>query len=143
MLPFLQKLLRAHFASLPQDVGQPMVASRDSLAGFIRLADACPMRPTCTQSQALLDSLKRKDVLCAKAGISATPKSHSALHSAMKSRADGSPCAHATWYDGAPNKLLAQVGRVAHRSIWMVRVLLQFDEVLARKWRLTGQSLQI
>ena len=78
----------------------------------------------------MLDAAKRFATMCLRGGVSAKPKLHLMMHSALRAFSEGTPAAHATWADETLNRLAASVGASAHRSVWELRVLESFNLVV-------------
>ena len=82
----------------------------------------------------MLDAAKRFLVMCLRGGVAPKPKLHLMMHAALRCQTEGSPAAHATWQDETLNRLVASVGAAAHRMVWELRVMQNFESALkARK----------
>ena len=77
--------------------------------------------------QWLFDISPRLFRLWKDAGLPCRPKLHHIMHLVQRSELQGNPAYYATWEDEGLNKVLGQLGRAAHRSVWEVRILAHFD----------------
>ena len=50
------------------------------------------------------------------------------MHMVDRAAFQGNPAFYATWADETLNKVLAALGRQAHRTVWECRVLVYFEE---------------
>ena len=77
-----------------------------------------------------MDNCKRFVAMCHAAGIPQRPKQHLLLHMPVRSLTEGSPSWHATWQDETLNRNLAAIGSVAHRRVWELRLLANFEQLM-------------
>ena len=80
-----------------------------------------------------MDAAKRFAVLAVTAGMREKPKLHLLMHVPLRAFMWGSPAQHATWADESLNKTLASIGGSAHRVVWGVRMLENFEQHQQRK----------
>ena len=67
------------------------------------------------------------------AGLSCKPKLHMLMHIVDRIHFQGNPIFYACWEDESINKILADLGRAAHKSVWEARILAYFDLAVSRR----------
>ena len=77
--------------------------------------------------QSMYDEFNRMFRLWLAAELSVKPKLHLLMHLCDRAPFQGNPAFYATWADETLNKVLASLGRQAHRSVWECRILCYFD----------------
>lgn len=83
--------------------------------------------------KAMLDHMKRFVVMSQRAGVAMKPKHHMAVELARRVPVSGNPNLYACWQDETLNRLLGDIGRTAHRSVWAVRVLAKFEHAESQR----------
>ncbi len=78
--------------------------------------------------QEMYDQLNRIFRLWIAAGLDVKPKLHMLMHLADRAQRQGNPVCYATWGDESLNRVLGQLGRAAHRTVWEARVLAMFEQ---------------
>ena len=84
-------------------------------------------------NQALLDAAKRYFIMSKKAGVPQKPKAHLLMHLPLRAMREGNPSLAATWQDETLNRHAAAISAVAHRSVWGLRVLTFFEQMVSSR----------
>ena len=85
--------------------------------------------------QAMYDCITRLTKLWVETGLPVRPKLHMLMHLVDRVPHQGNPAYYATWVDEGLNKLLASLGRQAHRSVWEARILTYFEHAQVQKYK--------
>ena len=76
---------------------------------------------------AMYDVLLRLYRLWGDTELPKRPKLHQRMHLVDRAPHQGNPSHYATWEDESLNKVLGNLGRQAHRSVWEARILVYFE----------------
>jgi hypothetical protein len=126
LIPFCLELMTTHVAAIGS-VADKYIGIGEC---FIRLADVLKqekfvVRPTALQE--MYNSTTRLFKLWVLVELHIKPKLHMMMHLVDRTLAQGNPAYYATWVDEGLNKVLASLGRQAHRSVWEARILTYFE----------------
>lgn len=133
LVPFVQSLLQKHREALTPEEFAPLSGAGSALQEMFDILDKAPRDLDAATARRLRRATARHVVLSEQAGMVLKPKHHMVLHMSGRASAFGNPNAYSTFEDESINKLLKKVGEAAHRSVWEVRVLVQFDQVEANR----------
>jgi hypothetical protein len=137
LVPYVLSLVREFGWRIPGNESQYLIGAGEALVSYFRLLDQSGVVVEPSSLQAMYDAIKRHVTMSTKAGISLKPKHHQVVHLVDRTEKHGSPSSYATFEDESINRVLKKVGEAAHRSVWEIRVLVQFaqveDRMLSRK----------
>ena len=128
LVPFCIEVLARHAARLPVVLMRQYTAIGDCMQGLNREMSSQGFVMEPSSIQAMCDFLLRLYVNWDAAGLSCKPKLHQLMHMVDRAAFQGNPAFYATWADETLNKVLAALGRQAHRTVWECRVLVYFEE---------------
>ena len=77
--------------------------------------------------QVMYDTIIRLFRLWELAGLHVKPKLHLLIHVLGRTAIQGNPAHYACWLDESLNKVLGQLGRIAHRNVWELRILSYYE----------------
>ncbi len=126
LVPFCLEMLTKYSVGTASPLFQQYKGIGESMQGIqsIMQAEGFVMTPTGIQS--MYDHLNRMFRLWLAAGLK--PKLHMLMHMCDRAAFQGNPAFYATWSDETLNKVLASIGRQAHRSVWECRILCYFQQ---------------
>lgn len=129
LVPFVLGLLRKYRGAFDSSEAGALIGSGASLQELFDIMETSPRELPPQVVQRLYDAAKKHIVLAKQAGVPLKPKHHLLLHMVSRAAEFGNPDAYSTFEDESINKLVKNIGEAAHRSVWEVRVLVQFDKV--------------
>jgi hypothetical protein len=135
-LPFVLDTLR-HFRAQLEGLttGEALLRTGESLQEYIELLDSSPLVVPDSTIQKMYAALGRFFSLWKLAQLHQRPKFHLMAHVLAGNRYIGNPTSYSTFADESLNRVIANIGRAAHRSVWEVRVHVHFrkaEELRAR-----------
>jgi hypothetical protein len=137
LVPFVLSLVKEFQCKFVDDEACYLIGAGDSLMTYFELLEKSGIVVTPADLQAMFDAVKRHVNMACKAGVDCKPKHHQLVHLVDRTMKHGSPSWYSTFEDESLNRVLKKVGEAAHRSVWEIRVLVQFgqveDRMLSRK----------
>ena len=127
ILPFCAELLRT-FAEPLGSLGAALASIGTSPQGFLALLHQSEFVVPAENIQTMFDQWNRVYRLWTAAGLHVRPKLHLTMHMCERAKWQGNPAAYATWVDEGLNKVMANLARQSHRSVWELRILAYFEE---------------
>jgi hypothetical protein len=123
LVPFALHLLReAKAGTVPKN----LIDAGQALQDYFDLLDTSPRIVPPEILQKMYDVVKTHVKLSARVGIKMKPKHHLLLHMVKRTLRHGNPGWYSTFEDEGINRILKQVGKAAHRTVWEVRVFSHF-----------------
>lgn len=128
LVPFCLEVLARHAARIPVLLVRQYTAIGECMQGLNREMSSQGFVMEPSSIQAMYDFLLRLYVNWEAAELPCKPKLHQLMHMVDRAAFQGNPAFYATWADETLNKVLAALGRQAHRTVWECRVLVYFEE---------------
>ena len=132
LMPFCLELLQAHGPAIGSTLVGQLRGIGEAMNAFIAVMAEQPFAMAPESIQAMYDALNRMFCLWQRTDLQPKPKLHLLMHMCDRAARLGNPRFYATWVDEGLNKVLASLGRQAHRSVWECRVLTYFEELQKR-----------
>ena len=127
VMPFCAELLHK-FAGPLGPLGTQLRSIGAALLEYMSLLRRSQFVVPPATVQTMFDLWNRIYRLWESADLRVKPKLHQTMHMCERSQWQGNPAAYATWVDEGLNKVLANLAKRAHRSVWELRILAYFDE---------------
>lgn len=125
LIPFGVHLLQANLNSM-SNAARPLLRVGEALLGMVQTMRTAPRVLPPSDIQRLHDDFNKFVRFWGVSGLAFKPKMHLLMHLIGNASHHGNPGMHTTFHDEGLNRVLAQMGRVAHRRNWELRVLAHF-----------------
>ena len=137
LLPFCLEMLVKYQARLPAALAAQYKGIGEAMQGLVVVMQREGFATAPPAIQSMYDELNRMFRLWLAVELSVKLKLHLLMHLCDRAPFQGNPAFYATWADETLNKVLASLGRQAHRSVWECRILCYFEQTQshARKKR--------
>jgi hypothetical protein len=128
LMPFVVQLLRKHVGVLGRSGGL-LIRCGEAILGLISVMRDSPRRVSVSAQQMMHDHMLNLITFWKAAELNEKPKLHLLCHLIHQAAWSGNPSFHTTFADEGMNKVLADISRSAHRSVFEVRVFAHFDSL--------------
>lgn len=125
LVPFMVQLLRDHITELGQ-AGRPFLRIGEAMEKLILLMRHSPRVVTVSQAQGFHDAFNALWRNWQLSKLAMKPKLHLLAHMISRSTESGNPGMHTTFEDESLNRVVAQLGRTAHRHVFEARIFASF-----------------
>lgn len=125
LIPFGVHPFETH-ASEVKGNGRSLLRVGEAMMEIVAVLHEAPRILTASGTQRFHDAFNTMARYWSLAGLGKKPKLHLLMHMVGNSDFHGNPGLHSTFVDEGLNKVLAQIGRSAHRRVWELRVFAHF-----------------
>ena len=133
MIYFLVAELQKYRDRIESPKTRALISVGTSLTYIVDTLDSSSRILTSSQIQAIYNNIKKMNALWDTAEIHRTPKLHLAFHMVEKAQTEGNPNFYSTFLDESLNRTLRDIARVAHRSVWEMRIFDRFVRAEQRR----------
>lgn len=127
LIPFGVELMQATSGQL-SSAARPLLRIGEAMTEMVCAMRDSPRVLSAAESQRLHDAFNKLARHWALSGLPTKPKMHLLCHMVGNADYHGIPGMHTTFADEGLNRVLAQMGRVAHRNVWELRIFAHFQK---------------